>query len=433
MYTYPLPLLATVQDLRADRLSLVHHIHALCDRMRQVEPVIHAFLPENRRRERLIEEAVELLNSYPEADGRPPLFGALLGVKDIFRVDGFPTQAGSRLPAELFDGPEAWVVTRLRQAGCLVAGKTVTTEFAYFHPGPTRNPRHPGHTPGGSSSGSAAAVAAGLCPLALGTQTIGSVIRPAAYCGIVGFKPSYDRIPTAGLLPLSPSLDHVGLFTQDTPGMALAASAVCRDWRPDAVQSRSAELPVLAIPVGPYLERASAEALDRFRGQMERLAHQGVQVVEAPFLEDFPALETRHRRLMAAEAAQVHAGWFARYDDRYSQAMQALIHQGRQVPPAEVEAARAGRLALRQAVAQALEAAGADLWACPAATGPAPQGIDSTGDPSMNLPWTHAGVPAITLPAEELPGGLSLGLQLVAPFGRDEELLGWATRLESML
>ncbi len=433
MYTYPLPLRSTVQELRTDRLSLVHHIHAVCDRMRQVEPVIHAFLPEDRRRERLIEEAVDLLNGYPEPDGRPVLFGALLGVKDIFRVDGFPTQAGSRLPADLFDGPEARVVTQLKQAGCLVAGKTVTTEFAYFHPGPTRNPRHPGHTPGGSSSGSAAAVAAGLCPLALGTQTIGSVIRPAAYCGIVGFKPSYDRIPTAGLLPLSPSLDHVGLFTQDAPGMALAASAVCQDWRADAVQPHSSELPVLAVPVGPYLERASTEALHFFRGQLERLAQQGVRIVEVPFLEDFPALERRHRRLMAAEAAQVHATWFARYDYLYSQAMQELIQQGRQVPSAEVEAARAGRLELREAVARALEQAGADLWACPAATGPAPEGIESTGDPSMNLPWTHAGVPAITLPADELPGGLSLGLQLVAPFGRDEELLGWAMRLESML
>src|SRR5690606_13419755 len=133
----------------------------------------------------------------------PPLYGALVGVKDVFHVDGFVTRAGSKLPPELFAGPEAVCVKRLREAGALIAGKTVTTEFAFFEPGPTRNPHNVAHTPGGSSSGSAAAVAAGMCNLALGTQTIGSVIRPAAYCGIIGFKPSLNRIPTEGLVYFS--------------------------------------------------------------------------------------------------------------------------------------------------------------------------------------------------------------------------------------
>ena len=152
-----------------------------------------------------------------------------VGVKDIFHAAGFETRAGSQLPPELLTGPEADAVGRLRAAGCLILGKTVTTEFAYYEPEPTRNPHNLAHTPGGSSSGSAAAVAAGLAPLALGTQTIGSVIRPAAFCGIVGFKPSYGRISPEGLIFFSPSLDHVGLFTQDVAGMSLAAAVLCEN------------------------------------------------------------------------------------------------------------------------------------------------------------------------------------------------------------
>src|SRR5690606_3462350 len=153
-------------------------------------------------------------------------------------------------------GSEAESVRLLRAAGALVLGKTVTAEFAYSEPGPTRNPRNLAHTPGGSSSGSAAAVASGFCPLALGTQTIGSVIRPAAYCGIIGFKPGYGRISTSGVLPVSRSLDHVGIFTQDIAGVALAASILCQTW--DASPTVSAKtLPTLGVPTGAYLEQAT--------------------------------------------------------------------------------------------------------------------------------------------------------------------------------
>ena len=169
-------------------------------------------------------------------------------------MDGFPTKAGSKLPAELFEGVESDVVTRLKRNGALVAGKTVTTEFAYMQPGPTRNPHNPEHTPGGSSSGSAAGVAAGFFPLALGTQTIGSVIRPAAFCGIIGFKPSYDRIDTAGMLFFSKSVDHAGLFSQDVATMRLACSALLGSWD-DGAGAPSDSLPALAVPDGPIWKR----------------------------------------------------------------------------------------------------------------------------------------------------------------------------------
>src|SRR5439155_19212153 len=166
--------------------------------------------------------------------------------KDIMRVDGLPTTGGSRLPPEALAGPESACVTGLRQAGALILGKTVSTEFAYFGPGPTRNPHNPAHTPGGSSSGSAAGVAAGLCPLALGTQTVGSIIRPAAFCGVVGFKPSHNRISTAGVIPLSVSVDHIGIFAANVAGIALTASVLAQDWRAE----RSARQPVLGVPEG---------------------------------------------------------------------------------------------------------------------------------------------------------------------------------------
>ncbi|MDQ3007957.1 MAG: amidase, partial [Chloroflexota bacterium] len=188
-------------------------------------------IPEEDRFGRLHEDAETLVLSYPDLITRPSLFGALVGVKDIFHVEGFVTQAGSRLLSGLLQGTEAKSVTRLKEAGALIFGKTVTTEFAYFFPGPTRNPHNPEHTPGGSSSGSAAAVAAGFCHMALGTQTIGSIIRPAAFCGVVGFKPTYDRISREGVIPLSPSLDHIGFFTSDVETAKHAAAVLIGDWR----------------------------------------------------------------------------------------------------------------------------------------------------------------------------------------------------------
>jgi Asp-tRNA(Asn)/Glu-tRNA(Gln) amidotransferase A subunit family amidase len=223
------------------------------------EPAVRAFLLENDRFARLHREAEEAFAAHPDPLSRGPLFGVPLGVKDVFHVDGLPTRAGSRLPPEELAGPQAEVVTRLRAEGALIAGKTFTTEFSYYAAGPTRNPHNPQHTPGGSSSGSAAAVAAGLCPAALGTQTIGSIIRPAAFCGVIGFKPSFGRVSAEGLIPLAPSLDHVGFLTFDVAGAATLASILLKDYLVD--RAAYFRQPVLGIPEGPYLSHASEEGL----------------------------------------------------------------------------------------------------------------------------------------------------------------------------
>jgi Asp-tRNA(Asn)/Glu-tRNA(Gln) amidotransferase A subunit family amidase len=193
----PVSLSELTAELNSGKRKLLDHIIETCELIDAAETEISALIPEENRKERLLAEARALLAGYPDPESRPPLFGALLGVKDLFSVVGFETRAGSRLPPGLFAMPEAPAVTALKQAGCLVLGKTACTEFAYFSPGTTTNPWDTGRTPGGSSSGSAAAVAAGFCPLALGTQTMGSISRPAAFCGVTGYKPSYGRAPSA--------------------------------------------------------------------------------------------------------------------------------------------------------------------------------------------------------------------------------------------
>lgn len=419
-------------SLRAGELTLSDYLDYLEARFQEVEPLVEAFLPEPDRFARLRREAAHLLEHYPTPESRPPLFGIPVGVKDIFHVRGFTTRAGSQVSPELLQGPEAAVVTALRNAGALILGKTVTTEFAYFAPGPTRNPHNPAHTPGGSSSGSAAAVAAGLCPLALGTQTIGSIIRPASFCGVVGFKPSYDRVSREGVIPLAPSLDHVGFFTRSVAGMARVAALVCAGWQTPVLPPE----PVLAVPAaGGYLQRADAATRDWFAGVTDQLSAQGYRVLQVrslPVFEDFDRVETVHRSLVAAEAAEVHKEWFAAEDHHYRAETAALLTQGAMIPAEVVAAARAGREKLRAQFQQQMDRHGIDIWLAPAAVGPAPAGLESTGDPIMNLPWTYSGLPALTIPAGKIDD-LPMGLQLVGRWYGDEILLGLAQQIETAL
>ncbi|MEE8278281.1 MAG: amidase [Thermoanaerobaculia bacterium] len=410
--------------------DLVSAIGRLEERFAEVEPGLLAFVPEDGRFARLRREAEDLLTRYPDPEGRPALFGVLLGVKDIFHAEGLPTRAGSRLPPDELAGPEAAVVAALKSAGALVLGKTVSTEFAYFAPGPTRNPQAPGHTPGGSSSGSAAAVAARLCRLALGTQTIGSISRPAAFCGVVGYKPTYDRISRQGVIPLAPSLDHVGLFAADVAWLELGAATLCRGWR----RGVSGEArPVLGIPEGPYLDRAQPEGREDFRAACERLESAGYEVRSAPALADFAEIEARHYLIVAAEAAGVHQAWHERYGELYHEKTAELIRRGRKVTPDELEEALGGRERLRNELSRRMEAQGIELWISPAAPGAAPPGLESTGDPVMNLPWTHSGLPTLALPSGRNAEGLPFGLQVAARWEADEQLLAWGHEMEAAL
>lgn len=317
---------------------------------------------------------------------------------------------------------------RLREAGALIAGKTVTAEFAMVVPGPTRNPRDLRHTPGGSSSGSAAAVAAGLVPLALGTQTVASVIRPAAYCGIAGFRPTHGRIPADGVLPYAPTLDVVGCLAADVAGLASAAAVLCDDWTAPA----GGDVPALGIPVGAYLERASRDALTAFAAQTRSLAAAGFPVREVPVLDDMESVEWLIFVITRFEAAAAHAGWFGRYGELYQAGTAEIIRAGQCISPDEHAAALTGRAGVASRLADARDHAGIDLWITPAATGPAPASLATTGDPVMSMPWSLAGLPAVSVPAG-LAGMLPLGLQCVGAAGADEQLLEWASAIAAAL
>jgi Asp-tRNA(Asn)/Glu-tRNA(Gln) amidotransferase A subunit family amidase len=390
------------------------------DRIDAVEDDVRALVPEPGRRPRLRREAEAVTARYDEPAARPSLFGVPVGVKDIFHVDGHRTRAGSSVPPAAITGAESTAVRRLLDAGALHLGKTHTTEFAYFEPASTRNPRNLGHTPGGSSSGSAAAVAAGMCPLALGSQTVGSVIRPAAFCGVVGFKPSHDRIPRDGVVPFSPTVDHVGTFTADVSGAARAAAVMCDGWEP----TEPAEPPVLGLVEGPYLEQATPAGRAGLDAGADALSNAGYEVRRVSMLDDIERINDRHDDLTAAELALAHAERFADHGGRFADTTTDLIEAGRTVGVDELIDARVAAREFRARIGERIREANVDLLLSPAAPGPAPDGIDDTGDPVMNLPWTHAGVPALTVPCGRV-GDLPLGLQVVAPFGADESLLAW--------
>jgi Asp-tRNA(Asn)/Glu-tRNA(Gln) amidotransferase A subunit family amidase len=412
----------TDDDLRA-------YYQKLCDRISAEEDTLRVFVPGTFDLQRIAAQVERCLEMYPDPSTRPPLFAVPVGVKDIFHCDGFTTRCGSRLPPELFQGPEAESVVRLKSAGAVVMGKTATTEFAYFAPAATRNPVNPAHTPGGSSSGSAAGVAAGFFDVALGTQTVGSVIRPASYCGVVGFKPSLGRISTNGVVPFSFTVDHVGVFcakASELPAIMAALDPSCQPV-PETDKLR------LGIPVGPYLRQTEDQALNAFEAQKDRLAQAGIEIVEVPVLEDIGLINACHTKLISAEIARVHAPWFENHQDLYRTKTREIILTGQAVAESEMAGLKESGLALRRVLSEAMHRSRIDAFACPSTTGEAPVGLDTTGSPLMNLPWTHAGLPAVSLPAGAGPGGLPLGLQLAGGFGMDEGLIGAAMMLAPLL
>ena len=357
-----------------------------------------------------------------------PLHGVPVGVKDIFDVVGLPTLAGSRVRSRAPARSDATAVSRLREAGALILGKTHTAEFAGPDPAPTVNPIRPEHTPGGSSSGSAAAVAAGMCLLALGSQSAGSTLRPAAYCGIVGFKPARGRIPTTGMLPNSPHLDHVGLLAMSVGDASRAYGAIRDRATVPAPGGGPWRLGVLWAgghgPVSPETEQHLARVV-------EELAARGVVVqdVEAPagFEAGGEALWT----ILRADLARVHVASFKRAADRYGPGLRALLEDGSATPPAAYAQARRVQAWLTATMAPVV--ARFDAVLTPAVPEPAPRGLASTGDPELLLPWTLLGYPALALPSGWSESGLPLAIQLVATPAGESRLLELATWCEEVL
>jgi Asp-tRNA(Asn)/Glu-tRNA(Gln) amidotransferase A subunit family amidase len=353
----------------------------------------------------------------PQAAGGP-LHGLPFGAKDIFETCALPTAYGSPLYAGRTGSRDAALIEDLRRSGAVLLGKTRTAAFASFDPAPTRNPRLPGHTPGGSSAGSAAAVAAGMAPFALGTQTLGSVLRPASYCGVCGFKPSFGLLPVDGVLPFAPSLDTVGFFTETADDM-LCLWERGFGGRSDAPLHRAARFRV-----------AAEESMTRAIGAaVERLRAGGVAVDEMDPPAGWDRLLAAARTVNAYEGARSHAARYREFGDRIGPRLGELVRHGLAIPEEEYQGALAHIAQMRGAVAQVFWEYPAILT--PAAAGPAPAGLDSTGDPAHNAPWSALGLPAISVPM--LGAGAPLGLQMTAAWGRDDALVSVAAQAEQWL
>lgn len=390
------------------------------------DETVLALVPEpgpESRQSRLQRACESLLATFPDRDARPDLFAVPIGVKDIINVDGLDTQAGSALPPGAFAGPQASVVSHLLAAGAIVLGKTVTAEFACLEPNATRNPRNLSHTPGGSSSGSAAAVAAGLCPIALGTQTVGSIIRPAAFCGVFGFKASFGRIPTDGILYYSRSTDHVGLIADSIQAIKMASGCLIKDWNPKVPSGQPLRL---GIPTGSYLAQADPIARESFEISLAALEQKGVATCRIPMLDDIDLISKNHNDMTAREFASEHNSLYRDYGALYRPISSSLVRRGSNLTSDDVERGNRSQTELRLRIMALMDDYKLDAFTCPSAVGIAPKSQRSTGDPAMNLPWTHAGLPVFTLPAGTLPadgGDLPLGMQLVGRFAEDERLL----------
>ncbi len=365
--------------------------------------------------------------------GKPtgPLHGIPIGVKDIFDTEDMPTEDGTVLHAGRTPRDDATAVAMLRAAGAVILGKTVTTELATYSPGKTRNPHHGEHTPGGSSSGSAAAVAAGMVPLAIGSQTNGSVIRPASFCGVYGFKPTHGLIPRGGVLTLSRTLDHVGVFARSLEDVALAAEQLVGYDRRDADTRVRARIPfvataaeeppfppLLAYVKGPAWDRAEEETKEAFAELAGELAD---HVVEVDFPESARLALELHRTIMEAEmAANLEREW-DKGRERLSESLRAQLGRGREIGALDYQRALARIPLINEGFQDIFERC--DAIVTPAAAGTAPKGLESTGDPAFCTLWTLCGMPAISLPLMRGSNGLPLGVQLVGRRGDDARLL----------
>ncbi len=419
--------------IRSGALSPVELVTACLARIERTEASIRAWV-------HLDGEAALRTAQEREREARAGRFlGALHGVpvalKDIFDAAGLPTGAGAPAFAHRRPEADATAVARLRARGAIVLGKVTTTAFAFLDPTPTRNPWNVEHTPGGSSSGPAAAVAARMVPLALGSQTVGSVLRPAAYCGVVGFKPTHGRISAAGVVPLAWSLDHVGIFSRAVEDQALALALLAGHDPADPLSSALAADDYLAAlpPAGPprlglvrsLLEHAGPSMAQHLEAAARAFREAGAVVRDVALPPSFTGLHDAGATVLRAEAAAYHAPMWSRHAAEYPPRIREALEIGQGIRAVEFLAARAQCRRFRDEMTPIAHRY--DALLTPTVSAPAPRGLASTGDPYFCAPWSFAGMPALALPTGLAPEGLPLSLQLVgAPFAEARLLAGAA-------
>lgn len=431
------------QALEKGQVSVEDVVRATLARIRGAEEVVQAWAYIDE--ELALEQAKALDAARARGEPMGPLFGVPVGIKDVIDTKDQPTQRG----CAIYDGrqpkEDATVVSLLREAGAVIIGKTVTTELAVFAPGKTRNPHNPEHTPGGSSSGSAAAVAAGMIPVSVGTQTNGSMIRPGSFCGIFAFKPTHGRVSRYGVLEQSAVLDTVGVYARSLENLATIADAVMvhDSWdksmtmtgHPMIAETMVTEPPLppkFAFVRTPAWDLAEESTKDAFRELCEAMGDR-VQIIDLPGEMD-QVLET-HRRIMEPDIAVSYADEYGEDGSALSPQLNDIINRGREVLAVDYAGAKADVVGYQKVLDQIFHQFDAILT--PSAPGEAPKGLETTGNPAFCTTWTLTGTPAINLPVMEGPQGLPLGLQIVGPrfddarlFRNARWLLGYLNGLE---
>ncbi len=417
------------QAIRDGSISAEALVAACLARVREIDAQVQAWAFLNPEHALAQARAADELRKSGAPTG--PLHGVPVGIKDIFDTADMPTEDGTVLHAGRTPPADASVVARLRAAGAVIMGKTVTTELATYRPGKTRNPHNSEHTPGGSSSGSAAAVACGMVPLAIGSQTNGSVIRPAAYCGVYGFKPTHGLISRHGVLKLSRTLDHVGVFARSIEDVALACEELAAHDAHDPDTRPMARVPFARItaeepPLPPRLALVKTPLWDRTEPQTreafeELAAHLGGRVEEFALPDNARDVLQWHRTVMEAEMAANLAAEYEKGRDQLSESLRAQLERGRQSSAFDYQAALARIPQVIEGFHRIFDRY--DAIVTPSAAGTAPRGLQSTGDPMFCTLWTFAGMPALNLPIMQSENGLPLGVQLVGARHDDARLL----------
>lgn len=425
--------------IRRKELSPVDLLEAVLERIDAVDARVQAWVHLDRAGARAT--AQQRADEVARGILHGPLHGVPFGAKDIFYTAGLPTEAGSKVLAGFVPAYDATSVARLKDAGAVLVGKLHTTEFATYDPAPTRNPWNLACTPGGSSSGSAAAVAARMVPLALGTQTIGSNVRPAAYCGLVGLKPTFGRISTRGVIPLTYTQDHVGLMARSVEDIALGLLAVAGHDPEDPSSSRQPVPDYLAAltrrrppRVGLvrefFLERATAEVARVITETADRLARAGATIEEVKLPPSFRAVHAAAHLIMRSDTASIHAELYAQKADLYRPAIRSAIEMGMLLTGDLYVRSLRIRRQFRRELAPLL--ARYDVLLTPTTPAPAPEGM-ATGDPLFQVPWSLSGLPSITVPCGLAASGLPLGIQLVSAAFTELALLAAAAWCEDVL
>jgi aspartyl-tRNA(Asn)/glutamyl-tRNA(Gln) amidotransferase subunit A len=423
-----LSLVDAAAAIRNGSLSPLDYVQGLLARVDAIEPRVKAWATIDR--DAVLAEARQLETEAKRKQFRGPLHGIPVGVKDIFYTKNLRTTIGSSAFADFVPTYDANVVKKLRHAGAIVMGKCVTTVLIFLDPGPTRNPWNTDHTPGGSSSGSAAAVAAGMCPVSLGSQTVGSVGRPGAYNGVVSIMPTQSRVNMAGAFPLAWSLDHLGVFARSVTDIGLLLQSATDSPMPSPQPGPGRLKYRIGVVRGFFHEKAEAESRDRINALAGKLSDAGFPVEEAVMPPIFDLHQAILRTIMRSEAAATHQDLIRNKPEAYGPKLRDLVQMGQLIDATAYLRARRIRRHYQREMTRLFDRF--DVLLTPGAPGPAPAGM-ATGDAVMQAPWTLADFPTMTLPYALSANGLPLGVQLSAARLREGLLLEAAEAIESVI